>query len=218
MLIRAGFTIGTAEYTLIRFLVIAGLGVLLAAGAFLLTKEASSMTPGLLLGLFLGYVIMRYHLALTITKRRGDMERQLPDVLDLLSLSVEAGLGFEQALYHIINHFTGPLIDELSITYREISMGRTRRDALTYLGERCDIGDIKSFAGALVQSSQLGISLKNVLRSQSTAIRQAKKNKIEEKAMKISVKILVPMVLFIFPVVFIVLLGPAILNIMEVLG
>jgi tight adherence protein C len=136
-------------------------------------------------------------------------------VLDLLSLNVEAGLGFEQALLHVIEHFDGFLIDELMITHREITMGRTRREALTLFAERCGLNEVKSFVGAVIQAGQMGIPLKNVLRTQAAAMRTSRKNKIEEKAMKISVKILLPMVLFIFPVLFIVLLGPAVVKIIN---
>ena len=109
------------------------------------------------------------------------MEQQLPDVLDLLSVSVEAGLGFEQAIHHITTNMNGPLIDELIVTYREMSMGRTRKDALTLFAQRCDIEEIKSFVGALIQAAQLGISMKNVLRSQSAAMRQARKQRCRKK-------------------------------------
>ncbi|KGP75169.1 hypothetical protein JT05_12180, partial [Desulfosporosinus sp. Tol-M] len=107
----------------------------------------------------------------------------------------------------------GPLVDELSIAYREMTMGRTRREALLDLGERSGVEEVQSFARAVVQAGQMGISIKNVLQSQAEVIRQARRNKIEEKAMKISVKILIPMTLFIFPVIFIALLGPAAVNI-----
>jgi tight adherence protein C len=158
---------------------------------------------------------MRFVLTRSITKRKRRMEKQLPDVLDLLSVSVEAGLGFEQAVHHITTNMEGPLIDELTVTYREMAMGRTRKDALTLLGQRCELEEIKAFVSALVQATQLGISMKNVLRSQAAAMRQARKAKVQEKAMKVSVKMLFPMVLFIFPVIFIILLGPAVVNVLK---
>ena len=97
-------------------------------------------------------------------------------------------------------------------------MGRPRRDALILLGERCNSDDVKSFTGALVQAGQLGISIRNVLQSQSEALRRTRQNRIRDEAAKLSTKILFPMLVFIFPVLFIVLLGPALLNIMETLG
>jgi len=215
---QAGFGISAAEYRFYRLLFFGASMAFFTVIAFLLRLETRFIVLWALVGIYIGYAVARYHLALKITKRKKAMEQQLPDILDLLSVSVEAGLGFEQAIFYITNHFEGPMIDELTITYREMSMGITRREALTRLSERCDLEEIKSFVGALVQAGQLGISIKNVLRAQSNAMRQSRKNKIEEKAMKVSVKILIPMVVFIFPVIFIVLLGPAALSIIEVFG
>lgn len=218
MLIQAGFTLNAAEYNAIRLLVIGGTTLLFALLAAALKAGSVRMFLAALFGFFMSYTVMRYHLTLTITQRRRQIEQQLPDVLDLLSISVEAGLGFEQAISHIIANIKGPLIDELTVTYREMSMGRTRRDALILLGERCGVEEIQTFVSALVQAGQLGIPMKNVLQSQADAMRQARKAKIQEKAMKVSVKILIPMLLFIFPVIFIVLLGPAAVRIMQALG
>ncbi|HEX3039874.1 MAG TPA: type II secretion system F family protein [Caproiciproducens sp.] len=217
-LMQAGFTMSAAEFSIIRILVIAGTALLAALIAIFLKLEPGNVTLALLIGLFTGYTGIRYFLSLSVTKRRQEVEKQLPEVLDLLSVSVEAGLGFEQAIDHVTKNMEGPLIDELTVTYREMTMGRPRKDALILLGERCEIDDLKSFAGAVVQAGQLGISIKNVLQSQSAAMRQARKARIQEKASKISVKILIPMVMFIFPVIFIVLLGPAVLSIIKALG
>lgn len=216
MLNQAGFTITAVEYGIIQLFVIVGSLILFALIALLLSGSLKYTLLGASAGLFLGYAGMRFFLTRSISNRKRQMEQQLPDVLDLLSVSVEAGLGFEQAIGHITNNMEGPLIDELTVTYREMSMGRTRKDALTLLGERCDIEEIKSFAGALAQASSLGISIKNVLRSQAAAMRQARRAKVQEKAMKVSVKMLFPMVAFIFPVIFIMLLGPAIVNVLKI--
>lgn len=217
-LMRAGSTVGPAEYMLIRTIVTAGAGFLFLLIGMILKAPPVNKLFITLAGCFIAAVVMRYSLAMRVTKRRQAIESQLPEVLDLLSVSVEAGLGFEQAINHVINNMEGPLIDELTVTCREMTLGRPRKEALTLFGERCDTEDIKSFAGAVVQAEQLGISIKNVLQSQSAAIRQARKARIQEKASKISVKILIPMVLFIFPVIFIVLLGPAVVSILKALG
>ena len=145
------------------------------------------------------------------------MQSQLPEVLDMISVSVEAGLGLEQAMIEVVKNFDGPLIDEIAITNREMAMGRTRADALLLLGERCGIEEMQNFTRAIVQATQMGIAVKNVLRSQSEYMRQTRKNKVEEKAMQVSVKILLPMAGFILPVIFIVLLGPAAVKIMDTL-
>jgi tight adherence protein C len=211
---QAGFSISAGEYSLLRLFIIFGLAVLsgITCAAFGLGVRS---LLGALFGLYAGYVVMRFHLSSTISKRRKSMEEQTPDVLDLLSVNVEAGLGFEQALLHVIGHFEGPLIDELTVMYREMTRGRTRREALTLFAERCELNEIKTFAGAIIQAEQLGISIKNILRTQAAAMRTARRNKVEEKAMKISVKIILPMVGLIFPVLLIVLMGPAALKIIH---
>lgn len=212
---QAGITILISEYTAIRLIAIIGTAaVFFLIGIFL---EQSNMIKLLMpiFGAYSAFAVLRFDLESRITKRRELIERQMPDVFDMISVNVEAGLGFEQAILHVMKHFEGPLIDELTITYREMSMGRSRRDALQGLGERCDIDDMKTFTGAVIQAGKMGISLKNVLRAQAAAIRQNRKAKVEEKAMKISVKMLLPMVMFIFPVIFIVLMGPAVIRIME---
>lgn len=216
-LMQAGFTISAAEYSVIRLFVILGCALLFAVIGIVAKLPFGSVLLVLLTGMFFGYTVMRYFLSMQITKRRQIIEQQLPEVLDLLSVSVEAGLGFEQAISHVTKSMEGPLIDELTVTSREMAMGRSRKDALLFLGERCGVEDIKMFAGAVVQAGQLGISMKNVLQSQAAAMRQTRKARIQEKASKISVKILIPMIMFIFPVIFIVLLGPAIVSIMKTL-
>ena len=215
MLNQAGLPLSVAEFRIIRLLVITGLAFLIGLITLVLTGSFKNALLGLTVGLFFGYTGMRFFLTKTIKKRKRLMEQQLPDVLDLLSVSVEAGLGFEQAISHITHNMEGPLIDEFTVTSREMGMGRTRKDALALLGERCDIEEIRSFAGALAQASQLGISIKNVLRSQAAAMRQSRRAKVQEKAMKVSVKMLFPMLIFIFPVIFIMLLGPALVNVLK---
>lgn len=214
MVWQAGLNVSASEYSLIRMIVIIGTAALFggvpAAAGF---GRRSILTA--FFGAYAAFTVLRFDLTSRISKRRKSMEQQMPEVLDLLSVNVEAGLGFEQALLQVIEHFEGPLVDELMITYREMTMGRTRRDALTLFAERCELGEIKTFVGAIVQAEQLGISIKNVLRTQASAMRTSRRNKVEEKAMKISVKILLPMVVFIFPVLLIVLMGPAAVKIIH---
>jgi len=213
MLRQAGLKVGVNEYKWVRLIAMAGTAVLSAMIALLFKLGAISAFFLAILGIYAVYVVFRFHLTLRISKRRSSMERHMPEVLDMLSVSVEAGLGLEQSMIYVVNNFEGPLIDEISVSNREMAMGRSRRDALLTLGDRCEIEEVKSFVRAIVQAGELGISIKNVLRSQAAFMRQTRKNKIEEKAMQISVKILIPMVLFIFPVIFIVLLGPAAVSI-----
>ncbi|HEY4543436.1 MAG TPA: type II secretion system F family protein, partial [Tissierellaceae bacterium] len=132
--------------------------------------------------------------------------------------SVVAGLGFDQALGYVVERAKGPLIDEFNITQREITLGKSRKESLNDLANRCQVEELKTFTNAIIQADEMGISMQNVLNSQSKMIREAYKQEIEEHAAKIPVKILIPMVLFIFPVIFIVLIGPAVPQIMGALG
>lgn len=215
---QAGLTMELHEYQMMRVFVILGAALIAFTIAVLLKQNFLYCLIAGAFGIYIAYVALRFHLTSKITKRHTAMEKQLPEVLDLLSVNVEAGLGFEQAIAHVIENLDGPLVDELTITYREMSMGRVKRDALLLFSDRCDIGEVRSFVGAIVQASDLGISIKNVLRAQADAMRQNRRNKIQEKAQKISTKILLPMVMFIFPVIFIILMGPAVLKIMQQFG
>lgn len=215
---QAGMTILPSEYNAIRLIVMIGFAALFLLTGYMINLQLKVLILAPFMGVYSAFAFMRFSLASNIAKRRRKMERQLPDLLDMISVNVEAGLGFEQAILHVINHFEGPLVDEFTITYREMTMGRPRRDALILLGERTGIEDVKTFVGAVIQAGKMGISLKNVLQTQAQAIRQSRRNKIEERAMKISVKMLLPMVIFIFPVIFIALMGPAVIRIVGELG
>ena len=142
----------------------------------------------------------------------------MPDVLDLLTVSVEAGLGFDAALQRVVQKMTGAISVEFAKTLQEIKMGKHRREALRDLGLRTGIDDLNTFISAIVQADQLGVSIGNVLRVQSEQMRRKRRQRIEEKAMKAPIKMLIPMVLFIFPTIFIVLLGPAAMQMIEGLG
>ncbi len=169
-------------------------------------------------GLCAGVVLSRFQLKSKITQRQNEIYHQLPDVLDLLSVSVSAGLGFDQALAYVVKKSDGVLIRELDTAQREISLGRSRKEALGRLGERCDNLELRTFISAVLQADELGSSMQNILQIQAATIRESHKQNVEEKAQKLSVKILIPLVLFIFPVMFIILLGPAVPSIMESLG
>ncbi|MDX9870874.1 MAG: type II secretion system F family protein [Clostridia bacterium] len=149
--------------------------------------------------------------------RRANFLRELPDVLDLLTVSVEAGLGFDGALLHVIDKSKGTLAEEFKITLRELQMGKSRREALRDLGERTNVDDILTFVGAMIQADQLGVPVSKILRTQAEQVRIKRRQRVEEKAMKAPVKMLLPLVFFIFPTVFIVLLGPAAIRVYDTL-
>jgi tight adherence protein C len=177
---------------------------------------------GLLMGaLFLGgigFFAPDYGLTLKARGRREHIRADLPDALDLLAVSVEAGLGFDASLAKIKDHMEGPLADEFSLTLSEMRIGESRSEALKRLSERVDAPELSAFTRALIQADQLGTSLGRILRVQAADARLRRQAAAEERAMKAPIKMLFPTVLFIFPAMFLVILGPAILNVEKLFG
>ena len=174
---------------------------------------------GLLLGVALaavGFLAPDFFVSLRARKRRDLIRAQLPDALDLLAVSVEAGLGFDGALSKLTDNMDGPLTEEFGLTLNEIRIGESRQDALKKLSERCDTPEVSGFSRAIIQAEQLGISLGRILRVQATDTRLRRQAAAEEKAMKAPIKMLFPTVLFIFPAMFLVILGPAFLNLSKI--
>ncbi|MGE5593777.1 MAG: type II secretion system F family protein [Betaproteobacteria bacterium] len=146
-------------------------------------------------------------------EREKQIRKSLPDVLDLLTVSVEAGLGFDAALAKVVERKKGPLADEFALLLQEIRMGKPRRDALREVSERVKIDDITSFIASVIQADQLGVSIANILRIQSAQVRAKRRQQAEEAGMKAPIKMLFPLIFFIFPTLFVVLLGPAIIQV-----
>lgn len=218
MLATAGYYLTPRDYSAIRLIVMISVGITLIIIASLLMLNIFMVFFLGLMGMILGLIVMKYRLLVKMRLRKEDMRSQMPEVLDLLYVSVEAGLGFDAALIHVTNSLKGPLIEELDTTQKQIKLGKQRRDALRELGERTALEEMLSFTSAVIQAEQLGISLNNVLTTQSHQIRTNRRHIIEEKAMKAPVKIIIPLVLFIFPVILIILLAPAIINIVNIMG
>ncbi|MBA2608905.1 MAG: type II secretion system F family protein [Actinobacteria bacterium] len=147
--------------------------------------------------------------------RQKEAARSLPDVLDLLVISIEAGLGFEQALDRTITAVPGALSDEFSRLLGEVRAGAPRADALRDLADRLDVDDVRRFVLAVLQADKFGVSIGRMLRNQADEVRVTRRQKAQERAQKAPVKMLVPMVFCIFPAIFVVILGPAMLNIMH---
>jgi tight adherence protein C len=148
--------------------------------------------------------------------RRERIRAELPDALDLMAVSVEAGMGFDGAISKLTEHMEGPLADEFALTLSEIRIGESRQDALKKLSERTNTPELTSFVRSIIQADQLGISLGRILRVQATDSRLKRQAAAEEKAMKAPIKMLFPTVLFIFPAMFLVILGPAFLNLSKI--
>ncbi|MHC1717119.1 MAG: type II secretion system F family protein [Acidaminococcaceae bacterium] len=198
------------------------IGVLLAVLAgdimALADKPTSSIVSVSLIFMIIGLLTPYLLLEQKISERKIALQRELPDVLDLLTVSVEAGLGFDGALVKLSEKMKGPMVDEFTRMLQEIRIGVARREALRSLAARCNVQDVSLFTSALIQADQLGVSISNVLRVQSLDMREKRKQRAEEQAMKAPIKMLFPLVFFIFPTLFIVLLGPAMLQIIAMLS
>jgi tight adherence protein C len=214
----------------------AGIAHALSAPAFLATKVLGvvvGVLVGALAGSALGSGVSAFVFALALgalgfilpdrlltmrgKNRRDQIQADLPDALDLLAVSVEAGLGLDGAIAQLIDHMKGPLVDEFALTLGEMRIGETRAEALKKLAERVDVPEMTSLTRAIIQSDQLGISLGRILRLQARDSRIRRQNTAEEKANKAPIKMLFPTVLFIFPALFFVILGPAFITILKVL-
>ncbi len=220
--------------TIGKKIVAAGLSQRISISTFLAIKggmTVSGCALGLLLGatgsfasavLFvpvfggIGFLAPDLVLTLKTRSRREKIRSDLPDALDLLAVSVEAGLGFDGAVTKLTEHMEGPLVDEFGLMLNEVRVGETRSTALRKMAERIDAMELSNFVRAVIQADQLGISLARILRVQAADTRLRRQAAAEEKAMKAPIKMLIPTVFFIFPSMFIVILGPAMLNILSV--
>ncbi|NNM98129.1 MAG: type II secretion system F family protein [Candidatus Dormibacteraeota bacterium] len=167
---------------------------------------------GLAFGVIVGYMGPQYQLKRIVKARQKEMMLSLPNSLDLLCISVEAGLGFDAALTRVVEKFDNALSREFAFVLNEIRLGKPRQEALEDLGHRSGVPELNAFIQALVQSDQLGVGIARVLRIQSDELRRRRRQKAEAKAQQASLKMLFPMVGCIFPALFIILLGPAAMN------
>lgn len=148
-------------------------------------------------------------------KRQLAVQRQLPDAMDMLTVCVEAGLGFDAALGRVARHLTGPVAEECARVLQEMQIGMSRVEALRALVDRTDLPELRSFVAAMVQSSELGISIGDVLREQGKQIRVRRRQRAEERGNKLQVKLLLPLITCLLPAIFVVVLGPAIIHLAQ---
>lgn len=169
----------------------------------------------LIIAFLLGFFLPILLLSSSAKKRKEQIRRELPDLLDLIYISVEAGLGFDLALKRSTDKMKGILSDEIKRTLSEVLKGRDRIEALRSLEKRTGVEELTSFVTAVIQTEQLGSNIANMLRIQSVTMRVRRRQHAEEKAAKMGIKMLFPLIFFIFPALFVVILGPAIINIYE---
>jgi tight adherence protein C len=188
-----------------------GLALLLA-----LTPPMTYLAP--LLGGILGYLLPTSTISRRIRRRKKEILLALPSALDLLTISVEAGLGFDAALTRVTDKYHNALTAEFNQVLNEIRLGRPRLEALDDMGRRNKVEELNNFLQAIIQSEQLGVGIANVLRIQSEEIRRRRRQRAEEQGQKAPIKMLIPMVGCIFPTLFIVLLGPAVITVAKQFG
>lgn len=192
----------------------------MGGGAFVLFFLVTDWGPtksvlGVLGGILLGYYLPILQLKSQINRRKDTITKALPDALDLLTICVEAGLGFEQAMGKVYEKWDNELAFAFGRVLQEIQLGKRRSEALRDMSRRMEVPDVTSFVAALVQAEQLGVSIVKILRIQSDQMRVKRRQRAQEKAQQAPVKMIIPMVLLIFPSIWIVLLGPSVIILLE---
>ena len=193
-----------------------GLGVALTVVAKTLPFIQRILLP--VVGVGLGYYLPVLSLGRNISKRQDDIIRSLPDALDLLTICVEAGLGFDAAMSRVAEKWDNELSVAFTRVLQEIQLGKLRREALRDMSDRMEVRDVSTFVAAIIQAGQLGVSLARVLRIQSDQMRVRRRQRAEEMARAATLKILPPVAFLIFPALLIVLLGPAAIQMLTVFG
>lgn len=209
------------EWTVARVLrakLIATLVALALGALFVATGPSPIRVLLALLVAVLVYLAPDVVVASRARERQDRIRHELPDALDQVTIAIEAGLGLETAIARTGQHGSGPLAEELTRTIQDMRVGFSRREAWLALSARTDVADLRRFARALMQADQYGVSIANVVRTQAKELRGKRRQRAEEQAMKVPVKILFPLMFCILPVLFIVVLGPGVLNLLEVLG
>lgn len=203
-----------AGWTLHRVIVAKPAGALIGLLFATVVISSSSSSP-LLVVVALAIVVLGYFVPDLLIlnhaiKRQQAIQKELPDMLDQIVISIEAGVGFEQALAKVVQRGSGPLVDEIVRLLQDISLGMARRDAYVALAGRTSVDELRVFAKAIVQAEEYGISVASVVRSQAREMRMSRRMRAEARAQQVPVKILIPLMLCVLPVLFIVVLGPSV--------
>lgn len=219
-LVLAGISgsVRAEEFATVQVLATVGAALLAVAWTVLGSPSSRIGVLGLVLMPLVGALLPQSWLSRKVSERQEAIFRDLPDVLDLLAISVEAGMGFEGALDVVCSNFDSPLALEFSRTLKEMELGLPRREALQNMKRRTEVPELSNFVLALTQADALGMPVGRVLHTQAAEMRVKRRQWAREKAAKLPVKILFPLILFIFPAILIVILGPAAVSIMKGLG
>ncbi|MEO8356303.1 MAG: type II secretion system F family protein [Chloroflexota bacterium] len=211
--------IDASTFLALRFILAVVFGGFLTA-VILISPPSSSSDNFMYIGgaTFGGFFLPHLMLTSKITKRQTEIRKAMPDALDLLTICVEAGLGFDAAMSKVSEKWENELSFAFARAIREVQLGKVRREALRDMAERLGIPEMTSFVAAIIQSEQLGVSMAKVLRIQSDQMRMKRRQRAEEEAHKAPIKMIIPMALLIFPSIMIIILTPAAIQIMENLG
>lgn len=209
---QAGLKLKPGQFIVI-VAIAAGLVPLLVA-AMLMAQGKDAKTILMFYGAAVGFGIYgpRIWLSGRIKRRQKEIWRSLPDAFDLITASVEAGLGIDAAFTRVIDKVKGPFAEELTRTMREVTMGRARREAFVDMADRTGVDELRSLVNSIVQAEAMGISIGSVIRVQTGVIRTKRRQKAEEQAFKAPIKMVFPLVFFIFPCIMLMIGGPAILQ------
>jgi tight adherence protein C len=218
-LLQAGspFRMTVADYYIFNNIIRVAMPLSFGLIALLLDMNIFQVVLCTLIGLLLSVKAMDFFLASKAQERAKKALRELPDFLDILTISVEAGLGFDLALSKTIEKRTGVIPTEFNTCLEEMRLGKTRREALSGVKDRLNFDEMTSFINSIIQAEKLGTGIVNTLRAKSEEERDKRKQRAEEQAMKTTIKILIPLILLIFPSIFIVILGPAALQLFRVM-
>ena len=196
---------------------VAGLAAGLVLG-LLLGLSTPTLIAAVAAGLALGFFAPGLYLYQQAYDRTQRITKDLPDAIDLMTISVESGLGFDAAVQQVARNTEGPVAEEFARVLREMQIGQGRSSALRAMADRTDVADLKSFVSAMVQADSFGIPVAQVLRLQAGEMRVKRRQRAEEKAQQVPVKITVPLIFFILPCLFVAVMGPAAIGIMDGLG
>ncbi|WDL95317.1 type II secretion system F family protein [Alicyclobacillus sp. ALC3] len=213
-LLRAHSSLTVGEWISLQLFTVIG-GVVLGIVVFITSGHQPKALFICLAVIILAWIMPDFMLSRRITQRQNTLRKQLPSTLDLLTVSVEAGLGFDQAMSKVAEEAKGPMAEESKRILHEMQLGTPRLQALQRFAERTGVDVIELFVSAVVQADKLGIGLTKVLRIQAEDVRRKQREAAQEQAAKAPLKILFPLIMFIFPALFVVILGPAVLHIVQ---